>query len=141
MYIASLKDGMYTQAIAEESQDKILSQVRTSTGVLEEVLASNVHNAALCITVVLVILLMTLIIVSLVLFVYLDIIPVSKALIALVITSLYVTIISAVFVGYASDYTLKRARAAGEVFNNYISSESAVEAINGAALAYKSAAM
>lgn len=132
---------MYTQAIAEESQDKILSQVRTSTGSLEDVLATNVHGAAMSIAVILVILLMTLMIISLVLLIYLGVISTSKALIALVVSSMYSTIISVIFVRYASEYTHKRARAAGEVFNNYVSSESAVEAINGAAAAYKSAAL
>lgn len=128
----------YTQAEAEASQNSILEQVRTSSDGLEVVLAASVRDTALSIAVVLVILLITLIIISLVLFVYLDIITVTKAAVALIISSLYIVIISVVFVSFSSEYTLKRLRAAGEVFNNFVSSETVIEIINGAAEVYRS---
>ena len=127
----------YSQSEAETSKDAILQQLRASTHTLEDIVADSIGNSAMAIAVIVVILMLTLIIISLAIFVYLGVITGEKSLIALFLSSVYIVAVSTMLVRYVTEYVLKSARATGDVFNNYVSSEDAVETINGTATTYK----
>jgi len=126
-------------ASAEESKNAILDEIRASTTALENTLTDSAHLAAIAIATDLVILLILLFVISLVTFVYIGILSWEKATIAFAIVVVYLIIVGLIFTTYARDYTRKSVRGAGEVFNNYVASEDAVNLVYQTVLTYGNA--
>jgi len=130
----------YNQAIAQQSKNDILKQVRESTIKLENVIANSIYAAAFSMAINVVIVMLLLFMITVIILIYLNIITVYKAIYAFGLWAIFVLIMASIFVAYVYRYSLKKLRDTGHVFVNFVSSEEVLRIINDSAGVYRQVA-
>jgi hypothetical protein len=123
-------------ASAEASKNYILNQLDTSLDKLEVTLTNTVRDTAFAIGVNIMIIILLLLFLFLIILVYMRIISLGKAAIALLVGFILLFVLVSVFVIFVRIYTQRQIRLIGDIYTNFVGSEDTLRIINEAAGVY-----